>query len=223
MTRARAEWLMVGSGEACGARAGEWGREGGRNDQACVAVLMYRDRSYPALIKEGVAANQEGGLKRPPTKSRFKPPLLDYVSRAIGRTRSRSELQSRPQVPSPILTISSQAHVTRTLKNAVEQNRLAHAYLFVGPRGIGKTSTARILAKALNCVNGPTVSPCGVCDSCKEIAAGNSLDVLEIDGASNNGVEQVRGLRDNVRYARAKAFKLTSTKCTAPSMRSTRA
>src|SRR5206468_4314144 len=86
---------------------------------------------------------------------------------------------------------------------------LAHAYLVVGPRGIGTTSTARILAKALNCVNGPTVTPCGVCDSCKEITGGNSFDVLEIDGASNNGVEQVRELRDNVRYAPSKGrFKI---------------
>jgi DNA polymerase-3 subunit gamma/tau len=116
---------------------------------------------------------------------------------------------ARKYRPQTFDDLVGQTHVTRTLKNAVEQNRLAHAYLFVGPRGIGKTSTARILAKALNCVNGPTVSPCGVCDSCKEIAAGNSLDVLEIDGASNNGVEQVRELRDNVRYAPSKGhFKI---------------
>jgi DNA polymerase-3 subunit gamma/tau len=116
---------------------------------------------------------------------------------------------ARKYRPQTFDDLVGQAHVTRTLQNAVEQNRLAHAYLFVGPRGIGKTSTARILAKALNCVNGPTVTPCGVCDSCKEITAGNSLDVLEIDGASNNGVEQVRELRDNVRYAPSKGhFKI---------------
>ncbi|MDQ6861608.1 MAG: DNA polymerase III subunit gamma/tau, partial [Verrucomicrobiota bacterium] len=116
---------------------------------------------------------------------------------------------ARKYRPQTFDDLVGQAHVTRTLKNAVEQNRLAHAYLFVGPRGIGKTSTARILAKALNCIHGPTVSPCGVCDSCKEITQGNSLDVLEIDGASNNGVEQVRELRDNVRYAPSKGhFKI---------------
>jgi DNA polymerase-3 subunit gamma/tau len=116
---------------------------------------------------------------------------------------------ARKYRPQTFDDLVGQTHVTRTLRNAVEQNRLAHAYLFVGPRGIGKTSTARILAKALNCVNGPTISPCGVCDSCKEIAGGNSLDVLEIDGASNNGVEQVRELRDNVRYAPTKGkFKI---------------
>ena len=111
---------------------------------------------------------------------------------------------ARKYRPQTFDDLVGQAHVTRTLKNAVAQNRLAHAYLFVGPRGIGKTSTARILAKALNCIHGPTITPCGVCDNCKEIAGGNSLDVLEIDGASNNGVEQVRELRDNVRYAPAK-------------------
>ncbi len=114
------------------------------------------------------------------------------------------EVFARKYRPQTFDDIVGQTHVSRTLKNAVEQNRLAHAYLFVGPRGVGKTSTARILAKALNCVKGPTVTPCGVCDNCKEIAAGNSLDVIEIDGASNNSVEDVRQLRDNVRYAPAK-------------------
>jgi DNA polymerase-3 subunit gamma/tau len=111
---------------------------------------------------------------------------------------------ARKYRPQTFDDIVGQTHVAQTLKNAVAQNRLAHAYLFVGPRGVGKTSTARILAKALNCIHGPTVTPCGVCDNCREIAAGNSLDVIEIDGASNNSVEDVRQLRDNVRYAPAK-------------------
>jgi DNA polymerase-3 subunit gamma/tau len=114
------------------------------------------------------------------------------------------EVFARKYRPQTFDDLVGQTHVSRTLKNAVAQNRLAHAYLFVGPRGIGKTSTARILAKSLNCVKGPTVTPCGVCDNCREIAAGNSLDVIEIDGASNNSVEDVRQLRDNVRYAPAK-------------------
>jgi DNA polymerase-3 subunit gamma/tau len=119
------------------------------------------------------------------------------------------EVFARKYRPQTFDDLVGQAHVSRTLKNAVAQNRLAHAYLFVGPRGIGKTSTARILAKSLNCVKGPTVTPCGVCDNCREITAGNSLDVIEIDGASNRGIDDVRELRDNVRYAPAKShFKI---------------
>jgi DNA polymerase-3 subunit gamma/tau len=114
------------------------------------------------------------------------------------------EVFARKYRPQTFDDLVGQAHVSRTLRNAVAQNRLAHAYLFVGPRGIGKTSTARILAKSLNCIKGPTVTPCGKCDNCKEIAAGNSLDVIEIDGASNRGIDDVRELRDNVRYAPAK-------------------
>jgi DNA polymerase-3 subunit gamma/tau len=114
------------------------------------------------------------------------------------------EVFARKYRPQTFDDLVGQPHVSRTLKNAVAQNRLAHAYLFVGPRGIGKTSTARILAKSLNCVNGPTATPCGECHNCIEIAAGNSLDVIEIDGASNNSVDDVRQLRENVRYAPAK-------------------
>src|SRR5438094_6256827 len=118
--------------------------------------------------------------------------------------RVNYEVFARKYRPQTFDDLVGQTHVSRTLKNAVAQNRLAHAYLFVGPRGIGKTSTARILAKSLNCSHGPAVTPCGVCDNCREIAAGNSRDVIEIDGASNNSVEDVRELRDNVRYAPAK-------------------
>jgi DNA polymerase-3 subunit gamma/tau len=106
----------------------------------------------------------------------------------------------RPQTFSEIV---GQEHVTRTLANAIQSNRVAHAYIFSGVRGVGKTTTARILAKALNCAKGPTAEPDNTCDSCREISAGTSLDVLEIDAASNRGIDQIRELREMVRYAPA--------------------
>ncbi|WP_449244205.1 DNA polymerase III subunit gamma/tau [Desulfobacca acetoxidans] len=96
--------------------------------------------------------------------------------------------------------VVGQEHITRTLKNALESGRVAHAFLFSGPRGVGKTSVARILAKALNCAEGPTPTPCNRCQSCVEITQGHSLDVLEIDGASNRGIDEVRELRENIKY-----------------------
>ena len=105
--------------------------------------------------------------------------------------------------PQTFKDLVGQEHVTGTLANAIRNDRVAHAYIFSGARGVGKTTAARILAKALNCLNGPTPEPCGVCDSCKEIAAGSSLDVIEIDAASNRGIDQIRELREMVRYAPA--------------------
>jgi DNA polymerase III subunit gamma/tau len=144
-----------------------------------------------------------------PLQRNAKQEILRFVQNDIFEKASRLnevnyEVFARKYRPQTFDDLVGQTHVSRTLKNAVAQNRLAHAYLFVGPRGVGKTSTARILAKSLNCIKGPTVTPCGVCDNCREIAGGNSLDVIEIDGASNNSVEDVRQLRENVRYAPAK-------------------
>lgn len=103
--------------------------------------------------------------------------------------------------PQAFESVVGQDHITRTLKNAITSGRIHHAFLFIGSRGIGKTTTARILAKALNCLESskPTPEPCGTCSNCTSISAGNNLDVIEIDGASNNGVDDVRELRDNIR------------------------
>jgi len=112
----------------------------------------------------------------------------------------------RPQVFADLV---GQDHVTRTLSNAIRAGRVAHAFLFTGVRGVGKTTAARILAKALNCEQGPTPEPCNRCSNCLEITAGNCVDVLEIDGASNTGVDDVREIIDNVRYRAAKCrFKI---------------
>ncbi|MDR2399968.1 MAG: DNA polymerase III subunit gamma/tau [Endomicrobium sp.] len=105
--------------------------------------------------------------------------------------------------------VVGQDHISQTLKNAILEKRIAHAYLFSGPRGCGKTTMARILSKALNCKNGPTTEPCGVCENCLEISKSASVDVMEIDGASNNGIDEIRALRENVKFATANsAYKI---------------
>ncbi len=107
----------------------------------------------------------------------------------------------RPQTFSDLI---GQEHVQKTLTNAIESRRLAHGYIFSGQRGTGKTTVARILARCLNCVSGPTPTPCGVCSSCLEITAGSSVDVIEIDAASNRGINEMREIRENVRYRPAR-------------------
>jgi len=114
------------------------------------------------------------------------------------------EVLARKWRPQLFDQVVGQGHVTGTLQNAISSERVAHAYLFVGPRGVGKTSIARIMAKALNCSKNRKGVPCDTCDSCKEITVGNNLDVIEIDGASNTGVDNIRDLRDNVKFLPAR-------------------
>ena len=103
--------------------------------------------------------------------------------------------------PESFADLVGQEHISRTLSRAVTSGQISHAYLFTGPRGTGKTSTAKILARALNCAEGPTLTPCGVCDSCRSISDGSSMDVFEIDAASNRGIDEIRDLRESVKFA----------------------
>lgn len=107
--------------------------------------------------------------------------------------------------PQSFEDVAGQEHVVKTLRNAISQGHVAHAFLFSGPRGVGKTTIARILAKSLNCEKGPTPTPCNECPNCKEITDGSSLDVREIDGASNRGIDEIRELRENIKFAPAAA------------------
>ena len=116
---------------------------------------------------------------------------------------------ARKYRPQNFEEVIGQEQITRTLSNAIAKNKIASAYLFAGPRGVGKTSMARILAKALDCEKGPTATPCNQCEICKEITAGNNPDVLEIDGASNRGIDQIRELRENAKFTPTKSrFKI---------------
>ncbi len=110
------------------------------------------------------------------------------------------QVTARKWRPQTFDDVVEQQHVTRTLKNAIRLNRVAHAYLFAGTRGVGKTTMARVLAKALNCEHGPTPDPCGTCSACLEITQGASMDIVEIDGASNRGIDEIRDLRETLRY-----------------------
>ena len=157
---------------------------------------MSADRAIPVApvqpsrkLRESPGA---GGVALPP---------VTRLSR-VATVSSETSLYRRHR-PQAFDEVVGQEHVVRTLRNAVDSDRVHHAYLFVGSRGTGKTSVAKILARSLNCVDGPTVTPCGECESCRAIAAGTSLDVIEMDAASNRSVEDIRDLRERVGYAPA--------------------
>ena len=144
------------------------------------------------------------GIREYPFGLKAVPRCVEAVAMSYENTRSADtpyEVTATRKRPQTFAELVGQEFVTATLTSAIRQGRIAHAYLFAGPRGVGKTSVARILARSLNCEKGPTDAPCGTCAGCREIARGASLDVIEIDGASNTSVNDVREIRDEVLFA----------------------
>ncbi len=143
---------------------------------------------------ETVCCASNRGFESPP----FRKKILNRYNMAY-------QVIARKWRPQTFSEVVFQDHVSKTIQNSIKYGRISHAYLFSGPRGVGKTTMARILASALNCKEGPTPEPCGKCENCLEIKQGISFDVIEIDGASNNGVENIREIRENVNFAPAKS------------------
>ena len=135
--------------------------------------------------------------------------LLNPPMNQSDSSNSQYTVVARRYRPQSFSEMVGQNHIAHALSNAIKQNRVGHAYLFTGARGVGKTSSARIFAKCLNCETGPTDTPCNQCDICRSVSVGEDIDVLEIDGASNRGTDEIRQLRSNaiVRPSRAK-FKI---------------
>ena len=169
--------------------------------------------SKPAPLPAGLGNDQAGAKSAPQpastgngdaaSKPASLPPSAGHTgegSKTAPQPTAGYTVVARRYRPQQFTDLVGQEAVARALINALDSGRVAHAYLFTGARGVGKTSTARILAKALNCQHGPTSRPCGVCTVCKSIAAGEDVDVLEIDGASNRGIDEVREIRQSVQY-----------------------
>jgi DNA polymerase-3 subunit gamma/tau len=182
--------------------------------QASGFVMMKRAKEVkgPDSKKGSKTVNAEGADSSPPPDAPVPVPAPSATvsnTPASPRTTSSYTVVARRYRPQRFEDVVGQDHVVRAVRNAIRMNRIAQAYLFCGTRGVGKTSMARIFAKCLNCVKGPTEEPCQTCDICQSIALGQDVDVIEIDGASNNGVEQVRELRQNaaLRPSRAR-FKI---------------